>query len=105
MMAEDVVPLALTDSAAAEIVRRAAESAAVILTNHAMEKMVLRNIDRAQVFDCLKRGRVKEPVHRDIGTGNWKLTLEHISAGQLVTVPVAISYKQQGTFAVVITVY
>lgn len=67
--------------------------------------MLERDIDRAQVFDCLKRGRVKEPVHKDIGTGNWKLTLERISAGQLVTVPVAITYKKQGTYAVVITVY
>lgn len=104
-MAETVVPLTLTDSAAADIVRGTAETGAVIITNHAQERMLERDIDRAQVFDCLKRGRVKEPVHKDIGTGNWKLTLERISAGQLVTVPVAIAYKKQGTYAVVITVY
>ena len=105
VVAETVVPLTLTDSAAADIVRGTAETGAVIITNHAQERMLERDIDRAQVFDCLKRGRVKEPVHKDIGTGNWKLTLERISAGQLVTVPVAITYKKQGTYAVVITVY
>ncbi len=104
-MTENVIPLNLTDAAAVEIVRRAAESGLVIITNHAQARMFERDIDRAQVFDCLKRGRVKEPVHKDIGTGNWKLTMERVSSGQLVTVPVAISYKKQGTYAVVITVY
>lgn len=104
-VAENVVPLTLTDSAAADIVRGAAESGAVLIMNHAQERMLERGIDRAQVFDCLKRGRVKEPVHKDIGAGNWKLTLERIAAGQLVTVPVAIAYRKQGTYAAANTVY
>lgn len=105
MTSNNVVPLQMSDAAALEIVRCAATAGMVIISIHAQERMLERDIDRAQVFDCLKKGRVKEPVHRDIGTGNWRLTLERVSAGQLVTVPVAISYKKKGTHAVVITVY
>lgn len=105
MGAENVVPLALSNEAALKVVSQAAHAGTVIFTRHAQDRMLERCIDRAQVFDCLKKGRVKEPAHRDIGTGNWRLTLERVCCGQLVTVPVAISYKKQGTFAVVITVY
>ena len=104
MINNTVAPLELTDSMAVKIIRECVDRGRVIFTHHATERMVQRNIDRAQVFDCLRKGTVKEPAYRNI-KGSWQITLERVSTGQTVTVPVGISYATEETKAVIITVY
>ena len=56
MINNTVAPLELTDSMAVKIIRECVDRGRVIFTHHATERMVQRNIDRAQVFDCLRKG-------------------------------------------------
>lgn len=56
-----------------------------------------------QVLTCLRKGTICEPVHQSIH-GDWKATIEHLSAGEEVRVVVAIERPDDGDVAVVITV-
>ena len=56
MINNAVVPLELPDSMAVKIIRECVDKGRVIFTHHATERMVQRNIDRAQVYDCLRKG-------------------------------------------------
>jgi hypothetical protein len=50
-----------------------------------------------------KRGHISEPAHLTI-QGDWKATLEHQCAGDVVKVAVAIESQNDGDLAVVVTV-
>ena len=94
-----------TDSAALKVIREIAKnSAGVFFTEHAKRRMRERGVVNRQVLDCLRHGKVDESAARDI-QGNWKCTLRHFVAGQLIRVSVACCYdEKRGTHAVVVTV-
>jgi len=79
------------------------DSDRVILTNHAKQRMRQRRIGLRQVLECLRKGRIHEPAHLTVH-GDWKATLEHHVAGDVVKVAVAIERQQDGEMAVVVTV-
>lgn len=81
----------------------AKDSHRVVLTPHAKQRMKKRRINMRQVLDCLRKGRVYEPAHLTIH-GDWKATLEHHCAGDMVRVAVAIEKQEDGDLAVVVTV-
>ena len=54
-------------------------------------------------MECLRRGRICEQAHLTIH-GDWKATLEHQYAGDMVRVVVAIERQEDGELAVVVTV-
>jgi len=54
-------------------------------------------------MECLRKGRIYEPAHLSI-QGDWKATLEHQYAGDVVRVAVAIERQEDGEMAVVVTV-
>ncbi len=81
----------------------AKDSHRVVLTGHAKQRMKQRRINLRQVLECLRKGRIHEPAHLTI-QGDWKATLEHHYAGDMVRVAVAIEKQEDGDLAVVITV-
>lgn len=80
----------------------AADSARVVVTEHARARMRKRRISLSQVLDCLRRGRVVEPAHLTIH-GDWKATVGLRSAGDDVRVAVALEVQDTGDIAVVVT--
>jgi len=80
-----------------------ADSSKVVLLRHAKERMRERKVSFRQVLDCLRLGRLAEKAHQSI-QGDWKATLEHQCAGEIVRVAVAIEEQESGDLAVVITV-
>lgn len=75
-MPPDPIPLRLTASAATKAIReRATDTANVILTDHAQERMQERGILAPEVFDILRRGMVHRPPERLAG-GDWKAEME-----------------------------
>ncbi|TXT26825.1 MAG: hypothetical protein FD134_352 [Gallionellaceae bacterium] len=65
--------------------------------------MAQRKINLRQVLECLRIGKISEPAHLTT-QGDWKATLEHLYAGDLVKVAVAIEPQEDGDWAIIITV-
>ena len=98
----DPVPLRMNDATALKLLREfAADSARVVFTHHALQRMRQRKVSTAQVLACLQRGIVAETVALDLH-GNWKLTVTHRAAGMDLNVAVAIDLPKR---AIVITVF
>ncbi len=92
----------MNDQAALKLLREIAQdSARVIFTAHARQRMRQRKVSPVQVLACLQRGIVSEPVALDLH-GNWKLTVSHWVAGKDLDVAVAIDVPNR---AIVITVF
>jgi hypothetical protein len=99
-----VQPMQLSDAGFLKKLRVIAkDSHRIVLTPHAKKRMRQRRINMHQVLECLRKGRIYEPAHLTI-QGDWKATLEHQYAGDLVRVAVAIEKQDDGDLAVVITV-
>ena len=98
----DPVPLRMNDASALKLLREiASDSARVIFTHYALQRMRQRKVSTAQVLACLQRGIVAEPVALDLH-GNWKLTVTHRAAGTELQVAVAVDVPRR---AIVITVF
>lgn len=81
----------------------AKDSHRVVMTRHARQRMKQRRINSRQVMEGLLKGWIYEAAHQTIH-GDWKATLEHQYAGDLVRVAVAIEKQEDGDLAVVVTV-
>ncbi len=75
----------------------------LVITSHAKLRMKERRITRKQIETCLQKGRVVEPAHLT-SHGDWKATLEHCVAGDVINVAVALERQEGGDLAVVVTV-
>lgn len=83
----------------------ASDSARVFFTRHAEQRMTERRITRTQVLRCLRLGRITEGPYRDI-SGNWKMTMQVASAGNVITVVAALDWHADtGHYAIVVTSY
>lgn len=92
----------MNDATALRVLREIAEdSARVIFTKHANQRMRQRKVSPVQVIACLQRGTISESVALDMH-GNWKLTVSHRVAGKDLNVAVAIDVPSR---AIVITVF
>lgn len=92
----------MNDATALQVLREiASDSARVIFTKHARQRMRQRKVSPVQIIACLLRGIVAEPVALDLH-GNWKLTLSHRVAGKDLNVAVAIDVPSR---AIIITVF
>jgi len=92
----------MSDPAARKLLQEIAQdSANVIFTKHANERMRQRKVTPIQVLDCLRGGFVSEPVTLD-QFGYWKLTISHRVAGADLSVSVAIDVPRR---AIIITVF
>jgi hypothetical protein len=66
--------------------------------------MVERNITLPQILSCLERGTIDESPYRD-PRGDWRCSIKHYISGNIVTAAVAIKYKNNGEYIVVVTVF
>jgi hypothetical protein len=95
----------MTDDEAVAILRDCAEhDSRLFFSKHAEERMLQRKITRLQVMTCLTKGKVVESAYRD-PKGDFRLTLEHYTAGSIVTAAVAIKLNDYASRTVVVTVY
>ena len=100
-----ITPIRLNDANALRIVREiSTNSANVYVVPHARARMRQRNITLKQILCCLRFGCISESVHLDI-RGDWKLTMRHLSAGDDVTVAIALKQGTRGGMIAVITVF
>lgn len=101
-----VVPIGLTPVRAMRLLREIAkDSRRVYFTDHAERRMLKRHITRMQVMRCLSEGTLTKGPLRDKRKDNWKMTLKVFSAGETVTVVVALDRDKAEHHAIVITVY
>ncbi len=95
------LPFVLNDANFLHRLRQAADR--LVITPHAKKQMKKRKINRKQIDSCLRNGRIVEPAHLTIH-GDWKATLEHSVAGDIISVAVALEMQENGDYAVVVTV-
>lgn len=101
------LPRSLSDHEALQHVRDlVAEGGRVVWLPHAHDRMEERDISSTQILNVLKRGSVVEAVRWDSNYSNWKLGIQDISAGELLTVQVALDVERlMGQVVLVITAY
>lgn len=98
------LPVVLNDANFLKRLRlAAADSANVLIVTHAKKRMVERRITRSQVIACLQKGTVSESAYLT-PRGDWKATVSHRTAGDNVSVAVAIQAKGDGDYCIVVTV-
>lgn len=99
------IPLRLNDANMLRIVRELArDTANVFIEPHARSRMKKRHITRTQVYACLRHGVIDEHAHENI-RGNWKCTLRHQHAGDVVRVTAVIEKDEEGNWIAVVTVF
>jgi len=87
------------------IIREIAEDTArVMFSRHAKDRMKERGFTSRQVYACLRRGVIYEPVHQDV-RGDHKCTLRHLCAGDDVRVAVALKRNSRSEWIAVLTVF
>ncbi len=99
-----VKPIQLSDAGFVKRLRSICQDTdRIVLTQHARQRMRQRRINMRQIVQCLRLGHIAEPAHPTIH-GDWKATVEHQCAGDVVRVAVAIERQEDGELAVVVTV-
>lgn len=74
----------------AHVRRMARDSARVVFTLHALERMALRSVSDWEVHACLRLGVIERPPRWDRLHCSLKCTMEHFGAGRNLAVVVAL---------------
>lgn len=99
------VALPINDANMLRIIRELAKDTVnVFIEPHAKKRMKQRSITPTQIYACLRKGVIDEPAHENI-RGNWKCTLRHQHAGDLVRLAAAIEKDESGDWIAVVTVF
>jgi hypothetical protein len=80
------------------------DSARVLFTNHAEQRMRQRRITRPQVLRVLRHGHIVESPLINEEKQSWEAALECLTAGKCVRVVAAITADSGGDKIIVITV-
>ena len=100
-----LIPIPINDANMLRIIRElSADTENVFIEPHAKKRMKQRHITRTQVYACLRFGMIDEHAHENI-RGNWKCTLRHHHAGELIRVTAAIEKDEAGDWIAVVTVF
>ncbi len=83
----------------------AIDSANVFLIDHAKKSMKKRHITLSQIIQCLLKGAITEGPYRDIGSGNWRVRMEHYSSGQCIKVVAELMTNSNNEKIIVITTF
>ncbi|MEI8326793.1 MAG: hypothetical protein WCH44_15780 [Betaproteobacteria bacterium] len=59
---------------------------------------------RTQVMACLRYASIDEPAHQNI-RGNWKCTMRHQHAGDIVRLVAVLEKDDAGDWIAVVTVF
>ena len=101
----DPIPLPLNDVNMLRLIREIAHNTEnIFIEPHAKKQMKRRRITPTQVYACLRAGVIDEHAHENI-RGNWKCTLRHQHAGDLVRVVAAIEKDADGNWIAIVTVF
>lgn len=94
----------MTPHQAKEILKELADSGGkVFFTRHAEQRMIERQVTRIQVLRCLASGYFEEQPAKS-PQGAWVMRIRNYTAGEYVSVAVALDKNDRGDYAVVITV-
>lgn len=106
MTESNVLAFDLNKTRAEQLLREIAkDSARIVFTQHAKSRMDKRRITHTQVIRCLTKGHIIEGPARDI-KGNWKMTLEILTAGTVVKTVAALDYDTtRQNYVIVVTVF
>jgi len=105
-MSKNIIHLDLTAPRALAIIKElSVNSENVFLVDHAKKSMKKRHITRAQIDQCLLKGKITEGPYRDVGSGNWRVRMEHYSYGQCVRVIAELFTNDQGEKIIIITTF
>ncbi len=98
----DTVPLTLTKPAAAKVIREiAADPDRIVPVPHAKKRMMQRRISITQARRVVQAGFIDGEPWRD-EHGNWRVDMRGTSAGEQITVGLAIEWR---TKLLIITVF
>lgn len=103
---ENVLQLELTPVQAKRIITtiKKENPERILFTKHASERMVERGITNRQIMKCIEHGYVVEGPYRDI-YGNWKMTMETISAGDRISTVAVLDRDSSGNYCLIVTVF
>ena len=80
----------------------AADSANVVLTVHARQRMKKRRITWPMVMETLTRGKLARPPEPDMRHSGVKCEMRHFVAGMNVAAVVYVEYPQPGLIVVTV---
>lgn len=80
----------------------AKDSAKVFFTDHALDRMLSRQVSDFQVLECLRQGSMERPAVIDRRTGDLKCRMEHF--GTIRNLSVVVALNDDDPDALVVTV-
>lgn len=86
----------------AHIRRMAKDSARVVFTDHAYERMARRSVSDWEVFVCLRQGVIQRPPVQDKRRDTLKCTMEHF--GSIRNLAVVVALDDEDPDLIVVTV-
>jgi hypothetical protein len=105
-MDKKIVSIDMSISMASKIIKLLSkDSANIFLIDHAKKSMKKRHITLAQIIQCLLNGSITEGPYREIGSGNWRVRMEHYSAGQCIKVVAELMTNDKNEKIIVITTF
>ena len=98
----NVVPLALSKAVAARLIKEiSANPDNIVPVVHAKKRMIQRRISITQARRVVQAGYIDGPPWLD-EHGNWRVTMRGVTAGEEITVGLAIEWR---TKLLIITVF
>jgi len=81
-----------------------AKEARVFLTAHVKKRMRERGVTLTQIKRVLANGIITEGPYQE-ASGNWKVNINALDAGQDITVVVALTEDSEGASVVIVTLW
>ncbi|RIZ68665.1 MAG: DUF4258 domain-containing protein [Methylococcales bacterium] len=105
-MSKKIISFDLSISMASKIIKDLAQdSSNIFLIDHAKNSMKKRHITLIQIIQCLVNGSITEGPYRDIGSGNWRVRMQHFSSGQCIRVVAELMTNDNNEKIIVITTF
>ena len=76
----------------------------MVFTTHALQRMRLRRVLDAEVYDCLRRGKIMLPPEEDMKTGNLVCRMECYGSSRNLAVCVALDDADPSLIVVTVLV-
>ena len=80
----------------------AANEANVVITPHAKLRMSEREVLTDELFDCLRKGRIRQPAEPNPAFGSLECRLEYFLARRTLVACVAVSDDHPNTIVVTV---
>ncbi|HTJ93538.1 MAG TPA: DUF4258 domain-containing protein [Pararobbsia sp.] len=104
-MGSNLLPFKLDDNRLRRFIAEiAVDTARVFITDHAKRRMRERRIRPTQIYDCLRRGQLKEPGFINLH-GHWQCTLMRKHAGDPIHAVAVLERDDDGDWIAVVTAF